>query len=410
MSLCAALACAFLFQSGATAKVDWQAEGLKALEAKNYPAAIEALSKVVAADPGDYGAHFNLGLAYSLDHKDPQAIAEFQKTLELKPGLPQAVTNLAILLLRNKDVAAATPLLRQAHQAKPADARMAMYLGDALVAQNQLAEAADAYTSALQSDPKSAPSELGLAHVYAKQGKLSEADEHFKKAAALDPSYKESLLELADLYERAHQNSEAIAIYREFPNNPAAQERAGELLLEAGDGAGAAALLETAVQSSPTSANRLALATAYFKAKQYDKGLTVLGAAIQADKNNFDLRMLAGRALRDERKYPEAAAQFLTATQLKPSEVKPWSELAAVTTLAENYPQALAALDQVKALGGETSSHMYLRAIILDKLKQLKPALAAYESFLATSGGKYPDEEFKARQRARIIKQELSRR
>jgi len=70
----------------------------------------------------------------------------------------------------------------------------------------------------------------------------------------------------------------------------------------------------------------------------------------------------------------------------------------------------LAALDQVKALGGETSAHMYLRAIILDKLKQLKPALAAYESFLATSGGKYPDEEFKARQRARIIKQELSRR
>jgi tetratricopeptide (TPR) repeat protein len=410
MSLCAALACAFLFQSGATAKVDWQADGLKALEAKNYPAAIEALSKAVAADPGDYSAHFNLGLAYSLDHKDPQAIAEFQKTLELKPGLPQAVTNLAILLLRNKDVAAATPLLRQAHQAKPADARMAMCLGDALLAQNQLAEAAEAYTSALQNDPKSAPSELGLAHVYAKQGKLSEAEEHFKKAAALDPSYKESLLELADLYERAHQNSEAIAIYREFPNNPAAQERAGELLLEAGDGAGAAALLEAAVQSSPTSANRLALATAYFKAKQYDKGLAVLGAAIQADKNNFDLRMLAGRALRDEKKYPEAAAQFLAATQLKPSEVKPWSELAAAAVLGENYPQALAALDQVKALGGETSSHMYLRAIILDKLKQLKPALAAYESFLATSGGKYPDEEFKARQRARIIKQELSRR
>jgi tetratricopeptide (TPR) repeat protein len=410
MSLFAAFAWAFLLQSGGTGKIDWQAEGLKALEAKNYPGAIEALSKAVAADPGDYGAHFNLALAYSLDNKDPQAIAEFQKTLELKPGLPQAVTNLAILLMRNKDVASALPLLRQAHQSKPADARISVYLGDALLARNQLPEAAEAYASALQNEPKSAAAESGLGRVNAKQGKLGEAADHFRKAAAIDPSYKSALLEIGDLYERAHQNQEAIAIYREFPDNPAAQERAGELLLEAGDGAGAIPLLEAAVQRSPTSANRLALATAYFKTKQYDKGLGVLNTALQADANNYDLRMLAGRALRDEKRYPQAAAQFLAATQLKSSAVEPWSELAAVAVLGESYPQALEALDKVKALGGETSSHMYLRAIILDKLKQLKPALAAYQAFLATSGGKYPDEEFKARQRARIIKQELDRR
>ncbi|HZT40137.1 MAG TPA: tetratricopeptide repeat protein [Bryobacteraceae bacterium] len=409
MPLCA-LACALLLQAGAAGVADWQGEGLKALDAKNYPAAIEAFSKAVAADPNDYAKHFHLALAYSLDGKDQQGIAEYRKTLELKPGLPQALMNLAILLLRNNDSQAAVPLLRELRQSKPHDARVSAYLGDALLAQNRLAEAAEAYASALESEPKSASAELGLARVYARQGRLDDCAPHFRNAAALDPSYKSALLELAELYERAGRNGEAIEIYREFPDNAAASERAGQLLLEAGDGAAAVPLLEAAVKRSPTPANRLALATAYFKTKAYDKGLAVLDAAIQADANNYDVRMLAGRALRDEKKYPQATQQFLAAAQLKPSAVEPWSELAAVGVLAESYGQALAALDKVKALGGETSSHLYLRAIILDRLKQLKPALEAYQAFLATSGGKHPDEEFKARQRSRIIQRELNRR
>jgi hypothetical protein len=40
----------------------------------------------------------------------------------------------------------------------------------------------------------------------------------------------------------------------------------------------------------------------------------------------------------------------------------------------------------------------------------LKLALEAYLNFLATSQGKFPDQEFQARQRARIIEKELSKR
>ncbi len=61
-------------------------------------------------------------------------------------------------------------------------------------------------------------------------------------------------------------------------------------------------------------------------------------------------------------------------------------------------------------MGGETPSHFYLRAIMLDKLKQYQPALEYYQRFLAASEGKFPDEEFKSRQRARIIRKELSKR
>jgi hypothetical protein len=39
----------------------------------------------------------------------------------------------------------------------------------------------------------------------------------------------------------------------------------------------------------------------------------------------------------------------------------------------------------------------------------LKPALEAYQRFLATDGGKMPDQEFLSRQRVRIIQHELDR-
>jgi hypothetical protein len=40
----------------------------------------------------------------------------------------------------------------------------------------------------------------------------------------------------------------------------------------------------------------------------------------------------------------------------------------------------------------------------------VKPALEAYQRFLSMSQGKNPDQEFQARQRARILQRELEKR
>ncbi len=42
-------------------------------------------------------------------------------------------------------------------------------------------------------------------------------------------------------------------------------------------------------------------------------------------------------------------------------------------------------------------------------MHQLKPAIAAYRQFLETDGGKMQDQEFQARQRIRIMENELNR-
>jgi tetratricopeptide (TPR) repeat protein len=389
---------------------DYQANGIKALEAQKYEEAVSLLAKAVAADPKDYGAHFHLALAYSLSGNDTRAIPEYKTVLELQPGLYEAEMNLGISLFRVRDAAGAVPHLKEAVAKKPQQFRPVYYLAEALSVTGALAEAEKAYQSALALQPNSAPSEIGLARTIAGQGRRADAETHFRKAAALDPSNKDALLELAALHETAHEAAPAIAIYREFPQNPGAQERLGALLLESGHPEDAIAPLEGSVAKSPTPANRVALAQAYARSKQPEKAAAVVIPAVAAAPKDLDLRLFYGRLLRDQRKLSEAGAQFFEATKIKPDSVEAWNELAGVLIVDEKYSLAIAAFDRVEALGAATSGHHYLRAIALDHLHQKKEALEYYAKFLAESQGKSPDEEFKARQRIRILQAEAGKR
>jgi tetratricopeptide (TPR) repeat protein len=386
------------------------ADGQKALEEGKYEAAVESFTKAIAADPKDYFAHFNLALAYGYLHRDAEGLAEYRKTLELKPGLYEAELNAGMTLMSGKEPAEALPLLEDAARQKPAELRPAFFLAEAQLQTGAPDRAEETFRRALEIDPKSAESELGLAHALARQDKLADADPHFRRAAEMGAAYRPGLLELAGLYEKADRPADAIAIYREFPGNAAAQNRLAELLLESRQYAESVARLEASYAGDPSAANRLLLAQAYVLNRQLDKAVPLFEKAVAADAANFDLRMSYGRALRDLRRFPEAVAQFQEAARLKPSDSKAWSELAAALYMMGDAQQSLADLDRARDLGEDTPGNWFFRAMILDRTRQLKPALEAYQRFLSMSQGKNPDQEFQARQRARIIQDELKRR
>ena len=401
-----AIAAAFLLLQ----TTDYSEEGLKALEAGQYQAAAEAFTKAVAADPKDYVAHFNLAQAYGFLHKNAEGVAEYRKALELKPGLYEAELNAGILLMRENDPAGALPLFAQAAEQKPEEYLPRYSLAVAQYQTGALEDAEASYRKSLDLDPKSAAAEAGLGHTLLREAKLDDAASHLHKAAELDPKYRNGLLELADLYEKNHQMAEAAAIYREFPDNPKIQERLGQMMLETKQYTDALPRLEAAYAKEQTQANRVPLAAAYVFTGQLDKALALLPAAVQAEPASYDLRMMYGRALRDRKQFAAAAAQFQEAAKLKPNDARAWTETGDMLYMTGALPQALAAFDRARQLGENTPGVWFFRAIILDKLRQLKPALEAYRQFLAMSQGKLPDQEFQARQRARIIERQLERR
>ena len=357
---------------------DFEAAGKKALEARQYDNAVAAFRQAVAADPADYAAHFNLGFAYTMAGKDAEAVEEYKKVLDLHPGVFEAQLNLGISLLRL----------------------------------NRFAEAETAYRAALSNKVNSAGAEEGLGRALARQqgDKLAEAESHYRKAAALDPMYKNSLLDLAEIYEAGHQNAEAIAIFREFPADPAAQERMGALLLEAGHSADAIPPLEFAVANSATSANRLALAQAYAKEKQLAKAEPLAAAALAQAPEDDALRMFYGRLLRDQRKFTEAATQFQAVTARQPESVPAWSELAGVYLVADKFQQAIAAFDRVRALGAETPPDLFSAPWLTIACIKQRTRSTTTDRFLAASKGTYPDQEFRPGSAYWLLEKELGKR
>ena len=385
-------------------------DGRKALDEGRYEAAVEAFRQAIRSDPSDFAAHFNLALAYSFLKKDEEGIQEYRKTLELRPGLYEAQLNEGILLLRQRKAAEAAPLLEAAAGQKPKEFRPRLYLAEAALAAGSTAQAEESYRAALEIEGKSAGAQVGLGRALAREGKLAEAGPYFRQAAELDPAYQSSLLELASLYEKAGQKAEAIEIFRQFHGDPGAQEHLGQLLLESKQYSEAIPALEQAHAKSPTEANRVALAMAYIFNQQGDKALPLLDKAVGEEPGNFDLRVMYAHALRDRKQYQSAAAQFAAALKVKPEAAHTWDEMGGVLYLAGEYPPALASFERANQFGEITAGNWFLRAIILDKTHQTKPALEAYRQFLALSQGKNPDQEWQAQQRERTLQRELERK
>ena len=386
-----------------------QSSGLQALDHGDYPAAEQIFSKLVAADPKDYSALFNLALAESAQKKDAAAIGHYKQTLTEKPHLYEAELNLGILYLRNHQAADALPLLKDAGQQKPKEPRPRRYLADSLLAAGEFDAAAGTYREALALDPKLAVAELGLGQSLLHQDKIDEALPHYRQAAQLDPQLKSFLLEIATAFSKANRQNEAITLLKEFPENVGAREELGRLYLAGNQPAAAVEQFQAAAGMSPTEANRLALATAYLKNNQPKLAAPILEQALAANPNDYDIRMTVGRLQRDGHDYRAAATQFLAAANSKPDSVEAWNEAAVAFVLSEQYGQALAALDKIHSLNADKPGNYYFRAMVLDKLHQVKPALASYQKFLQVSGGKFPDQEFIARQRSRLLEREANR-
>jgi tetratricopeptide (TPR) repeat protein len=382
-------------------------DGNKALDAKQYDRAIQLFTQAATADPKDYAAHFQLALTYSLLGRDHDAIPQYRTTLELQPGLYEAELNLGLSLMRTNDPAGALAHFRVAAEQRPKEFQPALSLAQALYSTGRFAEAEAAYRTAVALDSRSAAAESGLAMSLIRQERADDAGPHVQQAFTLDRSYRAGFVALAELYESTGRTAEAITFFRMFPDDAVALDRLGALLAASGNLTEAIPALQAVVEKMPTDARRIALAQAYIQNKQLEKAQTVLLPAVQAAPGDFDLRMFYGQVLRDQRKFTEAAEQFSAATRIKPDAVMAWNELAGALVIADQYPEALAAFDHIRALGPESPGNLFFRALAHDHLQQRREAVENYNKFLAASQGKLPDQEFQARQRVRTLESDL---
>lgn len=144
--------------------------------------------------------------------KEDYAGAEplLRSALELAPGRPSIVSNLAAALIGQKKFSAARGLAEQALAADPNNAEAWLNLGRCHEHERALSAALDAYRRALAIKPDYAEAWCNSGNAYTALERFDEALNAYGKATALKADFAEALGNLAIVLNRVNRPAEAI--------------------------------------------------------------------------------------------------------------------------------------------------------------------------------------------------------
>ena len=389
----------------------------EALQRSDWKAATSLLSDWAAAHPADARAQFDLAYAADADGRSDDAVAAYRKAIAADPGMLQAHLSLGLLLARMshgdearselETVAQSTPLAETAawrarawralarldapSQAAPGDpAKASTELlealklspetdNDTLLAAQIAAAAGDfpaaeaAYRRLLAARPDSVPGNAGIGHALLAEKKYADAEPYLRKALEASPGDAVLTAELAQALSEMDKG-EALpvleALHAQTPKDENVARLLADVRSEAGDYAGSEALLAPLLAAHPA-----------------DAGLLVAHGhnAVLLQHDN------------------EAFAAFTRATSIDPANGDAWSGLAFAASRLGRPDVTLHALTERSKFRPELASTYFLWATSYDSLHDRQQAVTYYHHFLDAAAGKFPDQEWQARQRLQLL-------
>jgi len=281
--LFAALPC--LAQTPVTAAVmqEFQ-QASESMRLGNLDQAGDGFAAIVKQAPTFAEAFLNLGLVREEQGRHEEAIADFQKALQLKPRLRGANLFLGIAEYRTNKLDASVAALRKETTSSPKDANAWMWLGIVALEKGDGDEAVQALDQAAKLSPDNVDIlyHRGRAHLHVSQGSYArmfkadpkswrvrqvlaqanaEAERHldalaeYQEAIRLAPNQPGLHEELGSEFRNAGKPQEAeTAFLRELeidPFNVLARYKLGVLAIEKGDGAKGKELIEAALKAKP---------------------------------------------------------------------------------------------------------------------------------------------------------------
>ena len=236
-------------------------------------------------------AHLNLGIVLAQRGQENEAIAQFQQTLEIKPGYAKAHNDLGLALLQRRSVDEAIAQFQTVIEISPNDAEGYYNLGNALIQKGSVDEAIPYYQKALRIKPDYAEACYNLGNAFIQKGRVDEAIGYYERALRIKPDYAEAQNNLGKALLQKGRVDEAIADFQKAlrlkPDHVNACYNLGLALLQKGRAEEAITCFQKALRLKPD-----------FSEAQNDLAW-VLATAPQASLRNGDKAVeLAARANR----------------------------------------------------------------------------------------------------------------
>jgi len=152
---------------------------------RNTAAAERAFDQLATRYPETPNVHYAFGV-FLLQEKGEQAIAEFKRELDLQPGHPWSLMQMAFEYLKQGDAAAALPLAKQAVAAAPNAFPARKALGQALLDSGDVEGAIRELQAGLKLAPDSPGLHFTIARAYQRAGRLEDATREREEFTRLD--------------------------------------------------------------------------------------------------------------------------------------------------------------------------------------------------------------------------------
>lgn len=280
----------------------------------------------VARNPGSAMAWAQLGAVQVRAARHDDAIASFQRALQINPQHPEALNHLGCEYLRLGRMREGIAQLRQAIAARPDFAEALSNLGLALAQDDRASEALPLLETAVRLRPDAAAPHAAMARALAALGRTDEAMAHFETALRLDPNRAQTHDDFGLALAAAGRADEAIARY------------------------------ERALQLQPELAsahNNLGVALA--QRGQLPDALAHFDAAVRIDPAYTAAHLNRGGALVAMQRLPEAGAAFARAVQLQPDSEKAQAYLGQVLQALGRETEAREHLELAERLGRDAA-------------------------------------------------------
>jgi tetratricopeptide (TPR) repeat protein len=334
--------------------------------------------KAIVADPKQFEARLALGLLL-VQAGSSDAVEQLKTAVTLEPNPPnpaakaQAYRTLA-RLVRESDPDTAKQALIEALKLSPETTDDTLLTAEIAEAEGDKDIAEQAYRRVLKVNPESSAAIAGLTHLLLEEKKYSDAEPLVKAALARDP------------------------------DDPALNSQYAALLGAEGKTEEAVAALEKLHQLKPQDREiGLMLGDAYVQAENYEKADAVYANLMASAPNDAELASARGQVLIREEKYPEALEMFQRAVKIKQDDSDAWSGIAYAASKTGQYQRVVDALTMRSKFASETPATYFLWATAYDNLHQRQQSVEYYHLFLKSALGKFPDEEWQAKQRLLVL-------
>lgn len=177
--------------------------------------AAESFLQVIAANPGNADAYYNLGTLKLGQNDFTQARQYLEQTLRLKPNYPEAWNNLGMMAAQLGDSDEAIRDFQKSLEQRPDYATALLNLGNVYRRRQDFANAQKCFDQAIQIQPDNPEVSYSFGMLYAQQGQLEKASGYLEKAISLRPGYAEAMNNLGVLYVRSQNFAQAEEQFKE---------------------------------------------------------------------------------------------------------------------------------------------------------------------------------------------------